>query len=551
MYTRQNDLDYSKKLITICLIAIAFLSLGLKLYTTNFSSLPPEDTFGYVLRAISHANGDFTEPPRKTLGWSIFISPFFKIINPNSFLDYVNVVRGISLGISTITVLPMYVLARRFFDAKYSLTAVSLFAIEPHLNHNAGLGLSEPLFILISILSIYLILNKKPEYSFLSFLLVGILWWIRFNGIVMLLVISLIYLINFQRSKNNLIKLAIGILIFLAISSPMLIQKYQQFGDPLYFSQSSVLYTGDYAAIHAENTKSLNYSAFDYIYDHGIASFLKKFIVGGIYNVLDQTAKLSLPYLFFMLPFGILFSFRVFDQNPKYIRANWIVIIITFSSFVSYFAVVQERRLIIHMLPFLIVFAVIPIQRLIEYGFSTFSFSKKQKNLALTVILIIAFVLALLFTTRYQPGDTQLENEKLDFAKYVLDHYEGTVVDSGNSLQTLRYVILTEKQDFKQYLTKNDDRFSKTDKLNVINLYATSLDDFIIISKQYDVQYLVVNKYSIIHEWYPYIENVYDGDYPFLKEIFDSQNVKYEKLHVKIFEIDYNEFDAYIKKNTD
>lgn len=110
---------------------------------------------------------------------------------------------------------------------------------------------------------------------------------------------------------------------------------------------------------------------------------------------------------------------------------------------------------------------------------------------------------------------------------------------------------MTEKQDFKQYLTKNDDRFSKTDKLNVINLYATSLDDFIIISKQYDVQYLVVNKYSIIHEWYPYIENVYDGDYPFLKEIFDSQNVKYEKLHVKIFEIDYNEFDAYIKKNTD
>ncbi|NDB92824.1 MAG: hypothetical protein EB167_09065, partial [Nitrososphaeria archaeon] len=138
MYTLQNDLGYSKKIIAICLVAIAILSLGLKLYTTNFSVLPSEDTFGYVLRAISHTHGDFTEPARKTLGWSLFVSPFFEITHPNSFLDYVNIIRGISLGISTITILPMYALARRFFDEKYSLVAAFLFAIESHLNYNAG-----------------------------------------------------------------------------------------------------------------------------------------------------------------------------------------------------------------------------------------------------------------------------------------------------------------------------------------------------------------------------------------------------------------------------
>ncbi|NDF27432.1 MAG: hypothetical protein EB153_07795 [Nitrosopumilaceae archaeon] len=547
MYTLRNDLGYSKKTITICLVAIAILSLGLKLYTTNFSVLPSEDTFGYVLRAISHMHGDFTEPARKTLGWSIFVSPFFEITHPNSFLDYVNIVRGISLGISTITILPMYALARRFFDEKYSLVAAFLFAIESHLNYNAGLGLSEPLFILVAILAIYFILNKKPEYSFLSFLLVGVLWWIRFNGVVMLLVISIIYLANFQRSRSNLLKLVIGILMFLAVSSPMLIQKYQQYGDPLYFSQGSALYTGDYSAILAENTKSLNYSPLDYIHDHGIAGFLQKFIAGGIYHVLDQAAKLSLPYLFYMLPFGILFSFRAFDQNPKYIRANWIVILITLGSFVTYFAVVQERRLIFHTVPFLIIFAVIPIQRLVEYGFSTFSFSKKQKNLVLTIILIIAFTLALLFTTRYQPVDVQLENEKLEFAKYALSHYEGKLVDTGDSLQTLRYVILTEKQDFKQYLTKNDDQFSKTDKLDVINLYASSLNDFINVSKQYDVKYLIVNKNSITQEWYPYMDDVYDNNHPYLKKVFDPVDLGFKKLNVRVFQIDYSEFDRMSK----
>ncbi|NDB90976.1 MAG: hypothetical protein EB166_09270, partial [Thaumarchaeota archaeon] len=321
----------------------------------------------------------------------------------------------------------------------------------------------------------------------------------------------------------------------------------QQYGDPLYFSQGSALYTGDYSAILAENTKSLNYSPLDYIHDHGIAGFLQKFIAGGIYHVLDQAAKLSLPYLFYMLPFGILFSFRAFDQNPKYIRANWIVILITLGSFVTYFAVVQERRLIFHTVPFLIIFAVIPIQRLVEYGFSTFSFSKKQKNLVLTIILIIAFILALLFTTRYQPVDVQLENEKLEFAKYVLSHYEGKIVDTGDSLQTLRYVILTEKQDFKQYLTKNDDQFSKTDKLDVINLYASSLNDFINVSKQYDVKYLIVNKNSITQEWYPYMDGVYDDSNPYLKKVFDPTDLGFRKLDVRVFQIDYSEFDRISK----
>ena len=91
-----------------------------KLYTVDFTVLPSEDTFGYVLRGMAHNNGDFTEHPRKTLGWAIFISPFFNIIDSNNFLEYVNIARGLGLAISIITVIPMYALARKFFDAKYS-----------------------------------------------------------------------------------------------------------------------------------------------------------------------------------------------------------------------------------------------------------------------------------------------------------------------------------------------------------------------------------------------------------------------------------------------
>ena len=60
----------------------------MKLYLVVFSSLPPEDTINYTLRAFSHNNGDFTEPTRKTLGWSLVISPFFKLVESDRFIDY-------------------------------------------------------------------------------------------------------------------------------------------------------------------------------------------------------------------------------------------------------------------------------------------------------------------------------------------------------------------------------------------------------------------------------------------------------------------------------
>ena len=86
-----------KKQIVFCLILIACISLGFKLYTVDFSVSPDEDTYNYVLRAIGHNNGDFSEHPRKTLGWSIVISPFLHLVDSNNFIDYINVARYLGI----------------------------------------------------------------------------------------------------------------------------------------------------------------------------------------------------------------------------------------------------------------------------------------------------------------------------------------------------------------------------------------------------------------------------------------------------------------------
>ena len=540
-----------KKYIVFFLILISLISLGFKLYTVDFTVLPVEDTFGYVLRGMAHNNGDFTEHPRKTLGWSIFISPFFHMTDSNNFLEYVSIARGLGLAISIITIIPMYVLSRKFFDAKYSLCAVGLFAFEPHLNHVSGLGYTEPLYILATILSLYFILNKNSNYSYLSFLTIGLLWWVRWNGIVMLLIASIIFFTNFKKTPKLFLKYFACLAICLIVVSPMLIERNGQFGSPLFFSQNEHMFTGEYATIMADNMMGVEYSAFDYVDDHGFGKFIEKFVFLGIYNLLFTLFKMSLPYLIFFLPFGILFSLRSFDQEKKYIRSNWILILISLGAFIFYFAIMPEKRLIYHVYPFLIILAAISLQRLVEYGLPTFSFNEKQKKICLVGIMCTVLLLSSLYTLRYEVPDPILSNEEILFAETLENKFDGKILDAGYTLKGLYYVHVMDPDGvFKNYkITQNSGAYymfefnSENVNLMPTMLYAKSLEDFIEVSYEYELNYISINKKGVIL-FYPYLDEIYENEdkFPYLTKVFDTENEGFEKLKAKVFEIDYKKF---------
>ena len=538
--------------LIFCFILIATVSLGLKLYTVDFTVLPSEDTFGYVLRGMAHNNGDFTEHPRKTLGWSIFISPFFHTTDSNNFLDYLNIARVLGLMISLITIVPMYLLSRKFFDAKYSICAVGLFAFEPHLNHVSGLGMTEPLYILAIILSLYFILNKNSNYSYLSFLTIGLLWWIRWNGIVMLLIASIIFFTNFKRTPKLFLKYFACLAICLIVVSPMLIERNDQYGSPLFFSQNQRVFIGESVALVADNMVDIDYSAFDFIDEHGFGKFVEKFAFTGIYNLFFTLFKMSLPYLIFFLPFGIIFSLRAFDQGKKFIQSNWILILISLAVFVFYFAIYPEKRLIYHVYPFLIIFATISLHRLVEYGLSTFSFNEKQKKICLVGIMCFVLILSGLYTLRYEVQDPILNNEEILFAETLENKFDGKILDAGYTLKGLHYVHVTDPLDaFKNYKISQDPgayylfEFNK-ENVNLMPtvLYAKSLEDFIDVSYEYELNYISINKNGVTDIFYPYLSEIYENEdkFPYLIKVFDTEREGFEKLKAKVFEINYEIF---------
>ena len=541
--------------IVICLIIISSISIGFKLSHVDFSNpVIGEDTYVYVLGAFSVINGDFSQPDRKALGWSIFISPFYLLTDSTDLLDYLNITRILSIAISTVTIIPMYILARRFFDEKYSLMASCLFAFEPHLNYNSVLGLSEPIFILGIVLASIFILQKNHNwYFYLSFLLAGIVWWVRFNGLVMVMILSIVFFVVYKPSSKNFLKYLVCIGLFLIIVSPILIQRYDQFGDPLYFAVSDNHFIGDAYSNYAINTKDIEYSASDYIQDNGVISFVERFGLTGLHIMVLDMFKMLFPYLIFLLPFGVLFSIRSFAQDKDYIKSIWILLLVNLGFLIMVFSVWGDMRLIYHVFPFIIIISTIVIQRVVKHGLSTFQFSEKQKNFFLVGVISIVIISASILTLRMDESDKLLDQERIEFSKLLTQKFNGKISAGGDVLRLLTYTQLQDSPYlFKEFKTstydfsigRDSDLFASGNMLERTVLYAKSLDELIEIGKEYDLKYIAINKEQSKNDWYGYLTNLYDEgeNYPFLTKVLDTKEIGFKKFKVKVFEINYDRF---------
>lgn len=536
----------SRYRLFLYLIIIGVISLGFKLYFVDFSSPPPMDTYGYLFHGFAINDGDFSQPPRKTLGWSYFISPFLLLSDSNNFLDYINIVKSVGIGVSLISIYPMYLLSRKFFNEKYSLVTASLFAFEPHLNHNAVQGLSEPLYIVLTILAFLFILNKDSNKIYLSFLFAGLVWWVRWPGIIIFIAISIIYLLNSRKNPPNLAKYGICLMVFLIVVSPMLLQRYDQFGDPLYFSLTTNLFTGNFGTFLSENSDSIQYSAFDYVSDNGFLNFLHRFFVQGTYNLFDQLIRISFPYLFILIPFGMFFSFRAFDQKSTFFRSNWIILIISLIGLIITFSVVPDRRFLFNVYPFLILFSILPIQRVTEYGLSTFSFSPKQKNLFLVIVLIIVIILSSLFLLRYDNHDEIYENEKRIFAQTMIKNFDGRILISDEDWRYFTLLKFTStSMDFKSYKINYDGTSENFHILTPITIHGNTIEEIINNGQQHGLSLIAVNE-SDNSAWYQLLNDVYQNEknYPYLTKIFDSNEMNFKEFKVKVFKIDYQNFSS-------
>ena len=543
-----------KKTIFFCLAIIVVISIPLKLYTVDFSIGIHHDDLEYVLDAIQYSEGDFFLDQKKNPGWPLFLTPFISLLNSEHFLDYSNFARILTLTISAITIFPIYVLARKFFSEKYSVVAASLFAFEPHLNYNSGTPFSEPLVILILITTMIFILHDKTKYHYLAFVFAGFCWWIRLEAIYPVIAIILIYFVIHRSKPNSLRNFSLCMVFLLITISPLFIQRDLQFDDPFYVWWGGTILAENYSE-HLTSPEDAGIT--DFVKKHGILGLMDRY-VNGLTNLFNVLFRILYPYLFILIPFGILFSLRPIEQKLKHIKTNWIMILSLIAVLAIPFAIIEERRFLFALFPFVIILSTIPIQRVTNYGLSTFSFNERQKSVFLVIVVGVVLLLSTTFTMKvgefgYGLPNSVLEHEKIEFTKYLVENFDGRILHDEDVTDYLVYVSLTQDDnaDFKEFKSpRGKDPYPdlyEPGKVVWSQVNGKTIEELITNGETVGLKYISIQeKGSYI---FPFMNDLYYNEekYPYMEKIFDSNEMNYKEFKIKAFEIDYEKF--YLIKN--
>jgi len=468
------------------------------------------------------------------------------LVNSDSFLDYSNTSKILSVTLSSLTVIPIYLLCNRYLDPRFSLLAVGIFAFEPRLIQNSVLGFSEPLFIFILVFSIYFISKNESKYIVLSFILAGILWWIRPNGFILFPIITIIYFLKFKFSISSTRIFLFYSLVFTIVVTPLLLQRYEQFDNPTYSWIGERIWLGDYS--HSRSIlPEEKYTAINFISDNGLQNFIEKFFINGSVNLFSNLLYMMLPYLIILTPFGMILSIKNKISNYNLLPL-WIVLLLSLSISILPFSVIPDKRLILFLFPFLIIFSIFPL----KYYFQKFSLLENNSKLFFTLIFVILIITSSVMISRYDRSDSISEQEQMDFAKYLTQNFNGKLLfEPHNTQKYFNHPMIYEDSEIFLgiKITENwqdgDMYFNYPQtKISRISVHGIDMGELLENGEKVGLTHVMATSQQM--SFFDFVNQLYfeEEKYPFLIKVYDSKDFDHKHFHVKVFEIDYLKYSS-------
>ena len=147
--------------------------------------------------------------------------------------------RYITVTISVITIIPVFILCRKFCGSGLSLLGTVFFVFQPRIIENSLLGISEPLFILLVLSCLVLFLQNNWKLKYVSFAFLALACLVRYEGIVLIIPLSFLLLFKNRKIEQFIPRFLICISIFLLILLPMLFVRIDTLGYDGIFSHSA------------------------------------------------------------------------------------------------------------------------------------------------------------------------------------------------------------------------------------------------------------------------------------------------------------------------
>ena len=534
-----SELDYinSKKNIILYLVLILTFGLGLRFYYFPYDVPIVTDgffSFVYAMQTVFDSSLPIGYTTTNS-GWSNFLSLFFIFSDTSDPLHLMDIQRTLSIILSTITVIPAFFIFRRFVGVRWALFGSFLLSVEPWLLLISLEGINYSLYFFLFILTISLFLKKTNISLLLSFACIACATLVRYEGLLLLIPLSIMYFLKFK-DKKSIIRFLGMIFIFMIILMPTAALRIQAtenicyesffgvicgedgifekvlsgpyFIEKYFISESPVL--GDPA--HEKIDKPM--------FDH--------FIFISINNFVKFLGYSTIPFFAFF----ILFSLGLIIKNPIFLKFDWDkkMILLTagimlLPAIYAYGRGIEEVRYVLVAIPLICILSI--------YWTNIIS-EKISGDKKIIVILVILVLISSVIFIEFNKRDSVLDRESYLISEKIIEITD--VTNTFNKNGYIKTAVLTSnwpdllEPDEKGKLIHTFHKIFSEDFGDIEHLVTESRKD--------GLQYIVVDEGTRLFA--DFRKN--PSEYPYLDKVFDSDDYDFIN-HFRIYKINYSIFD--------
>ena len=488
--------------ITFSFLTIFFIGLGIRIYYFPFDLpliMDGLDNFTYAT-AINYYGHLPVEWTPINNGWPIFLSFWFSIINLENTLQYMQLQRVISITISSLIMIPVYFLCKKYFDEKIALVGVALIAFDPRMILNSLLGITDSLFILLGITSLVLFLKYERKLMLISFILASCATIVRAEGLFLFFTLTILFFIKYKISKEILKTYIPCLIVFMLILIPIIDYRIDVAGYDGIFQRGALGATQIISMTDSDDNSE---------------------IIDGLSLFAKYLGWIMIPNFLIFLPFGVILFFK---HRKK--ETNFIIIFVVICSIPILYAYLRQAQDTRYL------YALFPIFSLISL-YSVKSYLEKFKRKDLIIFLMIAGILtSSIIFYEYKKIDYEKERELNEFAKSI-----PIVIGGLNYHPTVtQYIGPSEVKEEWPFVFYDETRKIETVQTNNYN----NLSDFISNNKN-KLTHLIIDDNSNLPD---FLNEIYHNEekFKYLNKIYDSKSMNYN-FEIKIFEIDFEKFN--------
>ena len=547
-----NTFENSTKKPIAFLVLIGFAGLFVRLVYFPYDVPLGGDSQGYFWYAIDMSILNQLPAGHSVVnnGWPSFLSIIFQLMDSNNFLDYQNMQRFIAVIFSVATIFPVYFLCSRYFKKSYSLLGATLFVFEPRLIQNSFNGTPESIYIFLIALLLFLFLSNNFKKIYLAFVVVALLATTRYEGLLMIIPISVVFFIRFRKQKKDLIKYIVCISIVILILLPIAYLRNETIGQ-------------DGLISHISHGPKYYQSEMQ-----GDSSALVDFIYLGGVNLIKYFGWVQIPSFIIFVPLGIILIFKNIDYKKIIIILS--VLIMLIPAFYGYSREIQDPKYLYVLYPFFCVLAC--------FTFEIFLKKFRRKNLIFCII-IGGIILSSIIFVEWKSIDyehyretykifTEIGQKEMKVNTELWTHGGELTYFSWTSLQNVGEFPILHKElplekvtwtavDKRGGIPKWNEQTKQWEvdmeklklKVNESDEYydteINNLRDYFYVLEKQKVTHLLLdgsnNSPLISDELKFHLKDIFNHEnkYPFLIKEYDSRENGFN-YYVKVFEIDYD-----------